>query len=515
MKNITLLDCTLRDGGYYTNWDFDEELVKTYFSSLNKLPIEWIELGYRSTNQKEYLGEYFYCPEYVLQVAAKYYKGSIAIMFNEKDIHPEQVERLLHSAKPYVHMIRLAIDPKNIMRAIELAKEIKQHGFKVGFNVMYMSKWNQQPEFLDLLPNINDVADYLYMVDSYGGIYPNELQNILQIVKQKVTIPIGFHGHNNMEMALINAITAIENGAEMIDATITGMGRGAGNLKTELLLTALNAKGVLDIDFNALSNVTQAFEELQTKHKWGTNLPYMVSGANSLPQKDVMDWVGKRYYSYNSIIRALNNQKNKLDDNEKYPTFKPDTTSEKVMIVGGGPSVNQHRSAILQFLSINPEISLIHASSKNVVVFKGIKNKQYFCLVGIEGNRLEKALLETGEFNGNCLLPPFPRKMGTYVPEIVKKVTCELNNVEFTSELKDAHTTLALQTALQLEANKIYIVGYDGYGQEPLSSRELELFNENELLFNNFRLNIGRNLVSLTPSKYNELISQSIYGLII
>lgn len=515
MKNITILDCTLRDGGYYTNWDFDAELVKTYFKSLNRLPVEWIELGYRSLPKKEYLGEYFYCPDYVLQMAAKYFKGKIAIMFNEKDIQPEHVENLLKSAKPYVHMIRLAIDPKNIMRAVGLAKEIKRQGFQVGFNVMYMSKWKQQPEFLDQLPNINGVADYLYMVDSYGGIYPDEIKEILQIVKQKVTIPVGFHGHNNMELALINAITAIESGAELIDATITGMGRGAGNLKTELLLTALNAKGYFNIDFNVLSDVTHSFEELQLKFQWGTNLPYMVSGANSLPQKDVMDWVGKRYYSYNSIIRALHNQKNKLEDNEKYPLFSPEKLSEKVMIVGGGPSVLQHKIAILQFLNANSDISLVHASSKNVPIFKGVTNRQYFCLVGIEGNRLEMALAETGNFSGNCVLPAFPRKMGTYVPDFVKNVSCELANVEFTDALKDAHTTLALQTSIQLQANQIYVIGYDGYGQERVSSRELELFNENEYLFSHFKLNTGIMPVSLTPTKYSELKSESVYGLIV
>src|SRR5690606_15324869 len=142
---------------------------------------------------------------------------------------------------------------------------------------------------------------------------------IMNIVKSKTNVPLGFHGHNNLELGLINTLTAIENGVDIVDATITGMGRGAGNLKTELLLTALNANKNLPVDFNALSEVVDRFQELQLHYGWGTNLPYMVSGSNSLPQKDVMDWVSNGTISFNSIIRALQNQKAGITDNEKFP----------------------------------------------------------------------------------------------------------------------------------------------------------------------------------------------------
>ena len=107
------------------------------------------------------------------------------------------------------------------------------------------------------------------------------------MVRSKTNVKLGFHGHNNLEMALANTLTAIDEGIDIVDATITGMGRGAGNLKTELLLTVLNAKGVLDFPYNELSKTVDDFTELQSHYEWGTNLPYMVSGANSLPQKQV------------------------------------------------------------------------------------------------------------------------------------------------------------------------------------------------------------------------------------
>ena len=141
-------------------------------------------------------------------------------------------------------MIRIAIDPKNMERAIELAKEVKKEGFKVAFNVMYMSNWKADSSFLNTFKRVEIVIDYFYMVDSYGGVMPEDVKETIQLVKSKTNVPLGFHGHDNLEMGLINTITAIDAGCDIVDATVTGMGRGAGNLKTELLLTYLeNAKG--------------------------------------------------------------------------------------------------------------------------------------------------------------------------------------------------------------------------------------------------------------------------------
>ena len=159
---------------------------------------------------------------------------------------------------------------------------------------MYKSKWAEYPEIMDNLFKLDGPVDFFYLVDSYGGVFPDEVRSTLAQVKSKTRAKVGFHGYDNLEMVLANTLTAAENGIDIMDATITGMGRGAGNLKMELLLTVLNIKYGKEIDFNALSEVTCAFQTLQEQYDWGTSLPYMVSGANSLPQIDVMEWVSKR-----------------------------------------------------------------------------------------------------------------------------------------------------------------------------------------------------------------------------
>ncbi len=509
---MKILDCTIRDGGYYTNWDFNKDLVKIYLESLNNLPIEYLEVGYRSPKLKNYYGEYYYCPIYVLESIKKTSNKKLVIILNEKDIKIEHIDALLSPCKEIITMVRLAIDPQNLDRAIVLAEKIKSMGFEIGFNVMYMSKWKGQNQFLSELKHINGVADIFYMVDSYGGIYPEQVKETFEIVRSQTTVPIGFHGHNNLELALINSLTAIDCGAEMIDATITGMGRGAGNLKTELLLTALNARDGLTIDFNALADVTASFSKLQLEYGWGTNLPYMVSGANSLPQKDVMEWITKRFYSINSILRALNNQKDKVKDNEQFPVFSQDKKYKKVIIIGGGHSAVEHQEAIKQMVSTSENICMIHASSRHALIYKALNVNQYFCLVGNEGNRLEKIFSDLGNFNGQCILPAYPRKMGTYVPKIISEKVFELIKVTFTDNLNDTHTAIALECCIELGAEQIYFAGYDGYAGQNLNQREIDLLNENESLFQAFKKSTNKQLVSLTPTIYNELIPESIYS---
>lgn len=512
-KDLKILDCTLRDGGYYTDWDFSSSTVDKYIKSFNDLPIDYLEVGYRSKQLDHYLGKYFYCPVSVLKDLKAKTNKKLVIILNEKSVRAEEAYDLLEPIKPYVSMIRLAIDPKEFCRALGLAERIKEMGFEVSFNVMYMSRWKQEKEFLELIPRVNGLADYFYMVDSFGGVYPDDVKEIMALVRSKTNVKLGFHGHNNLEMALANTLTAIQEGVDIVDATITGMGRGAGNLKTELLLTVLQSQNHLSFDYNALTKVVDDFTQLQKRYEWGTNLPYMVSGANSLPQKQVMEWVSKRYYSFNSIIRALHNQSEGLEDNKSLPKLKTDKKIfRRALIVGGGPSPVEHSEAIGSLLKQNPDILVIHASSKNALSFINVPNDQVFCLVGNEGHRLESVFGEKN-INGKCILPPFPRKMGTYIPIALANNAFELKEVNFTDKYRDSHTAIALQVAKDLGIKELLFTGYDAYNGN-ISLKEQELFTENQLLFAQIKNQKDLSLISITPTGYDELSETSVYSFI-
>lgn len=506
---MKILDCTLRDGGYYNDWDFDSHTVDCYLAAMNRLPVDMIEVGYRSLPSKSYMGRFGYSPRFVLErVRARSHKR-VAVMLNEKDVRVSDLGTVLDPVADLVDMVRLAIAPDNMARAIELGRAIKERGIAVAFNVMYMSKWHQMPAFLELLPKLDGWADCINMVDSFGGVTPEDVRRTFAMVRERTTVPIGFHGHNNLELALVNTLAAIECGAEWVDATVVGMGRGAGNLKLELLLAFLN-KGGLEVDFNLLSEVVSHFADLQAHYGWGTSLPYMISGANSLPQKEVMAWVSNRLLSLNSIVRALENKRLGIEDNDKYPEWQTER-AERVLVVGGGDSVVEHADAVREMLADDPKIVVVHSSSRNAALFEQLPNPQIFCLVGDEGHRMERVFDGLKEFGGRCLLPPYPRKMGTDVPASVKDKTFELHEVTFTDLFRDSCTAMALQAAIEMCARSVMVIGYDGYTDVVMTQRERDLTAENEYIMEAFDRAFEGEFVSLTPTLYNALRVDSIY----
>lgn len=507
-KSYTIIDCTLRDGGYYTDWDFSLEIVDSYINSMNGLPIDYLELGYRNNPLKEYIGKFGYCPLYVLKYFRENSKQKLAVMLNEKNTKPEDLERLVKPLVGVIDMIRLAVDPKNLERATLLAEKVKEYGFEVAFNMMYMSKWDQYEGLFEKLPRLNALIKIFNMVDSYGSITPKEVKSIIAKLRKYLNCQIGFHGHNNLQLGLVNTLTAIECGINSVDATILGMGRGAGNLNMELLLTYLNKQG-LHVDFNILGDAIAAFNPLYEKYHWGTQLPYMISGANSIPQKEVMDLVTNRVYSFESIVRGLQNRKDNIEDNAKYPVLHSDKY-DKVLIIGGGNSPIEHFDGIKSYIEGQDSIALVFATARHSGAYKGLNIPQYYCLVGREAKRLQKNI-SSCEYKGFCVLPPYPRKLGTDVPDYAKKSTFELAAINFTNEYMDSCTTLAIQTAIDLSKKDIIVVGYDGYPGSVLSEKEIALTNENKTLFGAFRKKTGRKLMSLTSSLYKELEASSVY----
>ncbi len=509
---MKLLDCTLRDGGYYTKWDFSSGVVAEYIKATNLLPIDYIEIGYRNKPSNEYLGEFAYCPLSVLEEIKSQTTKKLVVMLNEKSMSVCDVKDMVGPLEGIVDMVRIATAPINIENGIAIAKEIKKYGFEVALNVMYMSTWKNNCKFLDKLSQADNVVDLFCMVDSYGGATPKDISEIIPIVRSRTTVPLGFHGHDNLHMGLINSLTALEDGVDCIDATILGMGRGAGNLKMELLLTYLNKEG-LEVDFNTLGDLITSFSPLLCRYQWGAQLPYMIAGANSIPQKDVMELVENRAYSFESVIHGLQNRKDKIADNAKYPLLPPKQQYDVVIVVGGGTSPDDHFEGIKKFICSQKNVAIVFATARHARLYQDVKASKYYCLVGREERRLEANM--NGDLkDGICVLPPFPRKLGTNVPDFAKDVTYELPVIEFTDNFKDSCTTLAIQTSLNLSKKDIFVVGYDGYPGNILSEKEASLTNENRILFGDYEKYSGHKMMSLLPSLYSELDVTSIYTLI-
>ncbi len=512
--NLEICDCTLRDGGYYTNWDFNRELVELYLKTVNSInAITHVEIGYRSLPMNEYLGEYYYCPDYILKIAKDLCPSKkLAIMLNEKDTPIDMLSQILNPCIGIINLIRIAVNPNELNKSIILAIEIKKLGFNVAFNLMYMSRWAKDNEFVSKLTLLDNIVDFIYMVDSFGGVYPEDVLELTKKLKKELKVPIGFHGHNNLELALSNTLTAIESGCDIVDSTITGMGRGAGNLKTELLLTSLSAKMNIDIDFNKLNPVVFEFEKLQKEYKWGTNLAYMISGANSLPQKDVMSWLSKRRYDTQSIINALQNKRDKLIDNYKVDVLNNESKCKRAIIIGGGFNSLRHSNALFEICKRNPEIVLIHAGTRFAKLFNNIENRQYYCLVGAEGNKLQKDIDTLNLSNIKCVIEPSPRLMGTILPSEVINLTHELSAITFIDNFNDSLLTISLQLSIDLKVGELFLFGMDGYDMKT-EEQMVEVSNENQMIFNAY-LESYSNLISLLPTHYQNIRTTSIYSIL-
>lgn len=159
-----ILDCTLRDGGYYTNWDFDRVLVDKYIATINQLPIDYVEIGYRSPAKKNYLGEYFYTPFETIERIRIQLNSSIkiAIMFNTKDVASVlELEHLLLDCIGKIDMVRFAVSPANIHSAVLFAKKVKDLGLEVALNLMYLS----QKDSKEIINEVNYILDHVPNID--------------------------------------------------------------------------------------------------------------------------------------------------------------------------------------------------------------------------------------------------------------------------------------------------------------------------------------------------------------
>ena len=503
---MKILDCTLRDGGYYTNWDFDEQLVQNYIECTNNLPIDYIEIGYRNPKLEGYYGKYFFCNLNVLKKFRKESNKKISIMLNQKSVTEDNVISILEPAKGLVDLVRIALDPKSIEETIPIAEKINDLGIDLALNVMYASQWCNDDEFISNLSRLSSICKYIYFVDSYGSMFPEDVRNICENLSSNIIS--GFHGHNNMQMGLSNTLEALKFGVGIVDSTMTGMGRGAGNLSTELLLTVLNKRENLDVDFDSLSKIVSDFTLLKSKFGWGTSLPYMFSGVNSFPQKQVMDWITKRFHSFGTIIKNLSLEENYLNEYEDFSINE----KERVLLVGGGDSIRKHEESIILFLKANPDVVVVHASSRNAECFQPTDNEQIYCLAGNEGKRVEGQLPKMNISNSKFVLASLPSEIDVYVPDQIKKYTSRLREKSSSKAYGKTHTGIAVQTIIEMQPKNIFVVGYDGYEERNLTVKEIESFEENTEIFENFVSNMKTNLISLTKTKYEVMIQDAVFN---
>lgn len=301
------LDCTFRDGGYYTNWEFDLELANNYLKTMEESRIHAIELGFRSHPDKD-AGVF-------AKVTDKFIKDNLyipnveylGVMVNTSEMSSGLIKQLFrYSDESPINLVRAATHFKDIGLAEGVCKDLKTLGYTVGCNLMQAAD-KSFDEIEDMSRKIKDwnSVDVLYLADSLGGMNHDVVNYAFQAIKSGWDGLTGFHGHNNKGQALNNSLEAVDIGVDWVDGTMLGMGRGPGNTEIEYLLGELNKRGFGEFELEPVYKLAlNGFLPLKKQYDWGSSLLYYLAAEYNIHpifiQKMLTDC-----YSMNIILKAI------------------------------------------------------------------------------------------------------------------------------------------------------------------------------------------------------------------
>jgi 4-hydroxy 2-oxovalerate aldolase len=279
---IKVLDCTIRDGGLMNNHKFDDQVVKAVYTACVEAGIDYMELGYKASRKVIVPGEHGvwkYCLEDDLRRIVGDNPTSLKLTVMADAERTDYHEDILPKTQSVIDMVRVATYIHQIPTALEMVKDALDKGYETTVNLMAVSTVPEYElnEGLELLACSETKA--VYVVDSFGTLYSEQVQHLVRKYLSYCKAAgkeVGMHAHNNLQLGFANTIDAIVLGANMLDATMAGLGRGAGNCPMELLIGFLhNPKYNL---LPVLRCVQDTVEPLRSKLMWGFDLPYMLTG---------------------------------------------------------------------------------------------------------------------------------------------------------------------------------------------------------------------------------------------
>jgi len=279
---IKVIDCTIRDGGLMNNHHFDDTLVRAVYDACVAGGVDYMELGYKASRKGIKLGEHGcwkYCTEEDLRriVGDQPTSLKLAVMADAErcDYHEDIPPR----KDSVVGLIRVATYISQIPTALDMVKDAHDKGYETTVNVMAVSTVPDRElnEGLELIAASE--AEAVYVVDSFGSLYSEQVQHLVKKYLKYAKAAgkeVGLHMHNNLQLAFANTIEGIILGANYVDATLAGLGRGAGNCPMELLIGFLhNPKYDLRPILECVQNQV---EPMRAKLLWGFDLPYLLTG---------------------------------------------------------------------------------------------------------------------------------------------------------------------------------------------------------------------------------------------
>ena len=475
MRSIRVLDCTLRDGGYCNQWMFGEKNIHKVINGLTDAAIDIIECGFVSDRcQSNKNCTKFSSIEDVSVMIPLERKNTLYVaMINYGEYQIDKIP--IHSSN-LIDGIRVAFHKRNASSALDMCRKIKEKGYKVFVQAMVTMAYSDN-EYLELISEVNEIVPYaFYIVDSFGMMKKRDLIRFFALADNNLNeeIYIGFHSHNNLQLAYSNALALIEmcSGRKIIvDSTVYGMGRGAGNLNTELFIDHMNNDYFYDYDLKPiLSIMDEVINGFYQRNPWGYSLPNYLSAihnlhpnyANYLSDKltitvdmidnifSIMDPIKKVEFDKEYIEQLYLDYMDVNEVREQHlEELKQKLIDKKVLLIAPGKSSMTEKKNILD-----------HASSKDVITIS--VNFLYpfyspdFIFVS---NNIRYGELSPHE-RTKCIITSNIDNNDAYLQFRYKSL---LNDNEY---VRDNAGLMITKLLIQIGVKHIQLAGFDGYSND-------------------------------------------------
>ena len=493
MNKVQVLDCTLRDGGYCNEWHFGFDNARKITIGLVEADVEIIECGF-ITQKVSYDPDVtkFNTLEEAAKVIPENRDGKIFVaMMNCGEYNVDDLPPYDGSS---IDGIRVAFHKKNLADSLEVCKAIKAKGYLVFVQAMVSLCYSDE-EFLSLIRSMNEIEPYaFYIVDSFGMMKAKDLTRLFYVVEHnlKDSIWIGFHSHNNMQLAYSNAqrLTTVQTSRNLIiDSSIMGMGRGAGNLNTELFVEYLNENAGKKYQIKPLLTIVdKILTRFYEQSYWGYSLPNYISASHNahpnyagyLDAKktltfedmnnifDMMDEDKKVSYDKAYIEELYLKYQEKDSVQEAHlADFEEKFKGKAALIIAPGQSSVSERDKIVACAGQDDvvTISINYDYDEELTDFLFVSNSRRYR--DLPADKRAKSIVTSN-------IPA----MDVYLQVLYKDL---LNKVE---SVEDNAGLMLIKFLIGSGIKKVYIAGMDGYSPNPeenYADQKMNFYTEKEL----------------------------------
>lgn len=308
--DIKVMDCTLRDGGLVNNFAFSDEFVKDLYQANIKAGVDYMEFGYKASKElfdPSKFGKWKFCNEEDIRAIVGENNSPLKISVMADVGRCDYKKDILPRKDSVIDMVRVATYIHQIPTAVEMIEDFKKKGYEVTVNIMAVSKTNTEDLDVGLELLARSSVDVIYLVDSFGYFYPEQITKLAQkyvsIANDSGKI-VGIHAHNNQQLAFANTIEACRMGVSLLDATVSGMGRGAGNCFLEALLSFLKNPKYEELPIIRFIE-THMLKLKEEGAVWGYDLPYLLTGILNSHPSSAINFIKEKRSDYSNLMQEL------------------------------------------------------------------------------------------------------------------------------------------------------------------------------------------------------------------